>query len=195
MARLPIKSLPLIGIVLLVGAIGFFLINPDSEEPGGAKEERTSDETVPAADINIEKFKVYEPYTDKGITWTLDADEAGYSEKSDETALLKRFRLKYKKRNGFEIELEGENAEYNSTGTEINLFGGIKGKTENGYIFYTEHLIFQQKENCLKTDAPVTFTGPFFKMTGNGMFMDLKSEKLKLLKDINSTIDIESLNI
>ena len=74
MAQLPMKSLPLIGIGLLVVSIGFFLIKSDREET----EEIIPDKEVPEAGISTEKFKVYKPYTDKGITWTLEADEVHY---------------------------------------------------------------------------------------------------------------------
>ena len=191
MAQLPIKSLPLIGIVILVAAVGFFLINSDREETEGI----IPDEKVPKEDIRTEKFKVYEPYTDKGITWTLEADEVHYSEKDEETVLLEGFRFRYQQRDGLDLELEGKSGDYNNAGNEIILSGEIKGKTSNGYTFYTEHLIFQQKENCLKTDESVTLVGPFFKMTGKGLFIDLEKETFKMLKDIISILDKESLNI
>ena len=191
MAQLPIKSLPLIGIVLLFAAIGFFLVKPDREET----EEIIPDEIVQESDIRTKEFKVYTPYTDKGITWTLEADEVHYSEKDNETALLEGFRFRYQQRDGLGLELEGKNAEYNSTRDEIILSGEIKGKTSDGYIFYTEHLIFQQKESCLRTDEPVTFEGPIFNMTGNGLVIDLEKETIEMLKDIFSIFDKESLNI
>ena len=190
MARLPIKSLPLIGIVLFLATIVFFLIKSDREET----EKIIPDEKVPKEDISTEKFKVYEPYTDKGITWTLESDEVHYLEKDEEKVLLVGFRFRYQQRDGFYLYLEGKNGEYSNAGNEIILSGEIKGEASNGYTFYTEHLIFQQKENCLKTDESVTLVGPFFKMTGKGLLIDLEKERLKMLKDIFSIFDKESLN-
>ncbi|MBN2418362.1 MAG: LPS export ABC transporter periplasmic protein LptC [Deltaproteobacteria bacterium] len=187
------KSLPLLGIVLLGLAIAYFMITADREETN--EEEAIPDKTAREADISIKKFKFYEPYSDKGITWTLEADEGRYSEKDNETALLNKFRFRYQQINGLGLELEGKTAEYDNTGNEIKLYGDIKGKTSNGYLFYTEHLTFQQKEHYLKTDEPVTLVGPFFKMTGKGLFIDLEKEKLKMPKDIISIFDKESLNI
>lgn len=193
MAKLPIKSLPLIGIVLLLSVVGFFLMKSDREDIG----EKILDEIVPRADISSEKFNVTLNNSDKGTRWTLEADDFSYSEKANEDDIvqLENFRIKFQQKNGLGLELEGKNGEYNSTKKEITLSGELKGKTSNGYVFYTEHVTVQQKENILKSDGSVTFIGPFFKITGKGLFIDLEKETLKILSDVKSIFDKESLNL
>ena len=54
---------------------------------------------------------------------------------------------------------------------------------------------FNITEMEIKSDEIVTFVGPFFRMTGKGLFMDMKKETIEILKDGKSTFDKESLNI
>lgn len=103
--------------------------------------------------------------------------------------------MEFKQKHGFDLELEGNSAKYDEAENEIDLSGEIKGKTSNGYMFYTEHMMVNLKENSLKTDEDVTLIGPFFKGTGKGLFIDLEKETLKILKEVISTFDKESLTI
>ena len=189
MAKLPIKLLPLMGVIILLSVIGFFLV--ESEKEG--VEELNREEAAPATDISAKKFKVAQPDSDKGITWTLEADEGEYS-LENAVGRFKKFRIKLHTEDGLDFELEGNRGEFDIEKNEVNFSGALKGKTRNGYLS-TERLMFQGKEGSLKSDEVVTFVGPFFEMTGKGLFMDLKKETLEILKDQNSTFDKEFLNI
>jgi LPS export ABC transporter protein LptC len=192
MARLPKKMLPLIGVVILLSLIGFFLVKPDTRE----SEKMIPEVTVPKADISSENFKVTETDPDKGTKLTLEADEGSYSaEKGDEIGSFKGFRLKYQTKEALDFEFEGKSGEFDRTKNEINLSGGLKGKTGDGYLIYTERITIQQNENCIKSDEAVTVEGPFFRITGKGLFMDLEKKTLKILKDVNSVFDTGAITI
>ncbi len=192
MARLPFKSLPLIGAVLLLLIIGFFLMKSDREEP----EKIIPDEIVPEADISSKNFKVTQTDPDKGTRLTLEADEGSYYyEKDYEIGRFNRFRLDYQMQNAPGFKIEGNSGEYNKAKNEITLYGELKGITGNGYKIYTERITIQQKENCIKSDETVTLEGPFFKITGKGLFMDMEKKTLKILKDVNSVFYRGSLDI
>lgn len=194
MAKFPIKLLPLVGVVFLLSVIGFFLVKSEKEDI----EDLSHDEMVPTADISAEKFKVTEIDSDKDTIWVLEADGLNSSENEDkdEILLLERFRLKFQKKDGFDLDLEGNNAKYNREKKEIILSGDIKGETSTGYMFNTEHIMINLKENSLKTDEVVTFVGPFLKKgTGKGLFIDLEKETLEILKNVISILDKESLTI
>jgi lipopolysaccharide export system protein LptC len=59
----------------------------------------------------------------------------------------------------------------------------------------TEQIIFKQKEGYLETDEMVRLTGQFFSVVGRGLFVDLNKETLKILSDVQTKIDKESLNL
>ena len=190
MAKLTIKLLPLVGVVLLFSAIGFFVVKSEKEDV----EELSHEEMVSKTDISAKKFKVAQPDSDKGITWTLEADEGDYSYEN-EVGRFKKFRIKLHTEEGLDFDLEGKNGEFNIEKNELNFSGELKGKTSNRYVVYAEHLLLKGKEGIIKSDEIVTFVGPFFRMTGKGLFMDMKKETLIILKDGKSTFDKESLNI
>lgn len=188
MVKLSTKLLPLIGVFLLLSAIGFFLIKSERKDVA----ESILDKVVPAEGAGIENFKGTLIDPDKDTVWGLEADKAY---QKDKIFLLEGFRLKFQPKDGLDFELEGKHGEINREKNEINLSGELKGKTHNGYVLYAEQLMIQMKENYLKSDGAVTFIGPFFKITGKGLFLDLEKETFKILKDVNSTFDKESLII
>jgi len=192
MAKFSIKLLPLTGIVILLSAVGFYLVKSEKEYTGDIIADMV-DEAVPIEGPRIENFKVSLPDPDKGNIWLIEADRVFAKEKVDGVKVLDKFRLLYQSRDGFDFELEGSNGEYNSEKNEIYLSGDLKGKTSNGYMLYSEQLMIHMKENYIKSDKSVTFVGPFFKMRGKSLFIDLEKETFKILKDVNSTYEKESL--
>lgn len=192
MARLSKKSLPLIGILILLSVVGLFLIKTETDK----SEKVAPDREIPKADISSENFKVTETDPDKGTKLTMEADEGNYStEKGEEAGRFKGFRLKYQIKDTPAFELEGESGEFDRTKNEINLSGGLKGKTSEGYLIYTERITIQQNENCIKSDEAVTVEGPFFRITGKGLFVDLEKKTLEILEEVNSVFDTEALDI
>jgi LPS export ABC transporter protein LptC len=192
MARLFKKSMPLIGVVILLAIIGFFLIKTDK----GESEKETTEQTVPKADISSEDFIFTESDPDKGTKLTLEADEGSFStENGYETGRFKGFRLKYQTKDALDFEFEGMDGEINRAKNEISLSGGLKGKTREGYGIYIEQITIQQNENCIKSDETVTVEGPFFRITGKGLYMDLEKKTLKILKDVNSVFDTGAVHL
>ena len=51
-----------------------------------------------------------------------------------------------------------------------------------------------EKSRQIDTNRPVQIVGPYFKLNGKGLHMDLKTETLTLLSDVTATIDTERLN-
>ena len=193
MAKLSIKLLPLIGVFLLLSVVGYFLIKTEREDIG----EIILDEIVPIEGISAKNVKVALPVPDKDTTWRLEADKVftNEKEKEDEIVRFEGFRIKFEPEKSFTFELEGKSGEINRANNEIDLSGEVKGKTSNGYKLFAKNIVVQVKKNCLKSDDAVTFVGPFFKITGKGLFIDLEKKKLKILKNVNSTFDKESLII
>jgi LPS export ABC transporter protein LptC len=190
MARLSKKSLPLIGAVLLLSLIGFFFVKTDK----GGSEKEIQEVKVPKADFSSEYINITETDPDKGTKLTLEADE-GEGNRDSEIGRFKGFRLKYQIKDTPAFELEGESGEIDRVKNEINLSGGLKGKTAEGYLIFTERITIQQDENCIKSDEAITVEGPFFRITGKGLFMDMEKKTLKILKDVKSVFDTGAVNL
>lgn len=188
--RIPLRYLPLTGIVLLILIIGFYLIASDKEDLA----EVILEEIIPEEGFSSKNVEVSQTDPDRGAVWNLKADEFRYSEDGHRVQFLK-FAMKIEPEKDLRIELEGNRGEYNKETNEINLYGELKGLTNSGYRIYSEHIIFKQDEDCLETDEDVTFTGPYFSITGKGLYVDLKNETLEVLSDVSSKIKKESLNL
>ena len=124
---------------------------------------------------------------DEGLKWILDADEVRFS-KDRSYFSFRKFRLKLEPENRPVVELEGKSGEYNKDSGEINLRGDLRGYTNNGYRIITEHLLYNQKEGYLKTEETVQIFGPFFSISGRGLFFNLQKETLKILSDATTRI-------
>ncbi len=191
MAKFPTKSLPLLGIVLLLSVVGFFLLKSEREKT----EETVIEESIPEEGMIIKNFNVTPIVPDKDIKWKLSAGKAYPIENSDEKFLIEKISGKFQSEDGLSFDLTGDSGEYDRSKNEILLSGNITGKGSNGFTVYADQLTVYMNENLIKSDKDVTVVGPSLKITGKGLFIDLKDKTLKILTDVKSIFDKESLNL
>jgi len=67
----------------------------------------------------------------------------------------------------------------------------VLGKSTTDYQIETSLLIYRQKENELETDKPVEIIGPFFKVKGDGLYIDLSKKKFIVKKNVCTTFNGE----
>ena len=129
---------------------------------------------------------------EEGAKWVLDANEVRFSEDRQHIS-FNDFHLKLEPENSIFIELVGNSGDYDKASNEINLRGNLKGNTGNGYNIFTGHILYKQKDGYLKTDDLVEIKGPFFSVKGKGLFVNLANETIKIMKDVVTSIEGESL--
>jgi len=66
--------------------------------------------------------------------------------------------------------------------------GNVLGRSATGYQIETSLLTFRQKDNEVETDDPVQIIGPFFRIKGTGLYIDLIKNKFTVKKDVCTTI-------
>ena len=184
MKRLIKNHWPLIAIGGLLIVVGLYLINARNEiiqKP--AFSYVVSDEGVKLKDIHYTQDN-----PDEGIKWVLDAREVSLSE-DRQFITFRNFRLKLEPKNRPSIELVGEKGDYDKKSGEINLWGDLKGYSDNGYRIITEHVMYKQKENYLKTDEPVKIIGPYFSVEGGSLYLDLEKEILRVISGVTTSIN------
>ena len=182
------KHWPLIGIgvLLIVVSIYFFksqtatvreliLTNVDSKEG-----------------LKLENIHYTHTDPDAGIQWSLDATEARFS-KDRRFVSFRNFRLRFEAENRPSMELEGKSGDYDKESEEIDLRGDVKGFTATGYSILTDQLLYKQREDCLETKKMVKISGPFFSIEGQGLYVDLRMENLKIISDVTTRINEGSL--
>lgn len=182
------KHWPILGIALLAVVVGVYLSesrreilqNPVDADP-------SSEEGFVLQDIH---YTQDDP--DGGVKWVLDAEEATISHDRQFISFL-RFRLKLQPADRPYIEISGRRGTYNKNSGEIDLREDLQGFTGNGYNIKTEHVLYKQKDGCLKTGDPVRITGPAFSLEGSGLYVDLNREILSLGADVTAVVDNEAL--
>ena len=188
--KLHLRHLPVLGIIVLLVVIGFFLIKAGYKDVEG--EILTE---LPAKEgLRLENIQFIQDNPDEGARWILDANEVMMS-KDRQHMSFNRFHLKVEPENNFMIDLVGSSGDYDRTADEINLRGDLEGNTENGYRISTDHVLFRQKEGNLSADGPVEINGPFFSVTGRGLRINLEKETIRILSDIRTFIKKGSLVI
>lgn len=188
MRKIPLRYLPLTGIILLFITIGFFLIKSNSDKIA----ETLLDEIMPEEGITLKNASINLVDPDDGSTIILDAEKVTHLK--DEIN-FSSFRIVIEPDNKLRVRLEGNNGKYYRETGELDLYGELKGETDSGYKIFTEHILYKQKVNSIVTDEPVELAGPYFTLTGKGLHYDLKNEILQVLSDVHSRIKKESLNL
>ncbi len=188
MKRFLKRHWPLFGILLLLLVALFYLFSSHKEILGKkALLNVFSEEGFKVEDVHYSQDKL-----DEGLRWVLDAKEARIS-KDRQFISFRQFRLKVEPKDRPFVEIEGEKGEYDRRTGQIDLRENVKGRTENGYRITTDHVMYQQKEGFLKTESPVSITGPAFSLKGRGLYLDLKREYFCLQEDVHAIIENEAL--
>lgn len=120
--------------------------------------------------------------------WTLDAEEVAFS-KDRQFMSFNNFILKLETKERPSIELKGKRGEYNRNTGIINLWGDLKGRTNNGYQIITDHMTYKNKEGYLTSEAPVKIIGPFFSVEGLGFYFHIEKRSLKIKTRVTTSID------
>jgi LPS export ABC transporter protein LptC len=189
MAKFLKKHWPLIGIgvVLIVVALYLtrayyeiievpFLAGIGSEEEG----------------LKLKNIHYTQNDPDEGMKWILDAMEVKFS-KDMKFFSFKDFRLRLEPEERPSIDLEGKMGDYNKNTGEINLHGNLRGNTANGYSIFTQHILYKQNDGYLETEEPVKIFGPSFSLAGRGLYFNPEKEILRIISDVTTRIDGESL--
>lgn len=165
MAKIPLKYLPIAGILLLLCIIGYFLVKAGYKGVDNSILNEVLQEsglTGKGFEYNQDNFVIY-------------AKKGTYSQDKQRIS-LNDLVLKIKPLNSpYTMELKGDRADYDTKEKVMKLSGNLQGSSDNGYRLFTEYLVYDQKEGILKTDEPVKITGPF-SMTGKGIILNLEKE-------------------
>jgi LPS export ABC transporter protein LptC len=178
MAKIPLKYLPIAGIILLLCITGYFLISAGYKRGEGID----PDTMFPDAGLTVKDFH----YSEENLI--LDADEGTYS-KDKQKVTLSNFYFKLAPLNGPAMEIKGERAEWDRVLKVIHLIGNLQGHSNSGYGIFTEHLTYEQKDGVLRTDARVKITGPFFSVNGKGLLCYPEKQRFKIISDITALIE------
>ncbi|MBN2124117.1 MAG: LPS export ABC transporter periplasmic protein LptC [Deltaproteobacteria bacterium] len=178
----------MLGIGLLLIVVGFYLKGVPKKDMG----EPVSAETGAQEGIRFEDIHYTQDNPDEGMKWTLDAREAIFS-RDRRLISFRSFKLRLEPQDRAPIELEGESGSYDRDLQEIRVHGNLRGVTEDGYRIFAEHLRYDHRSGDFTTEDPVTITGPFFSLQGEGLHLNLGTETARIRAHVTAFIESRSL--
>ena len=183
MRKIPKITWPIAGIFFLLMIAAFFLF----KVPHLVMVSSTTSNLVPGESLKVSDVKYSQDYKNGEGKWELKAKEAHILHKSQIVALKDVFlKLDSVEKNSFTIK--GNEGDYFRESGKIILKGDVIGRSANGYQIETSLLIYRQKDESVETDQPIKVVGPFFRVEGDGLYIDLKTKKFMVKENVCTTV-------
>jgi LPS export ABC transporter protein LptC len=182
MKKIPVVLWPIGGICFLLALFAFFFVNRVNVTTLPSKIQKV----IPKESLKISDIDFRQDYNDGQEKWNLKAKEASFSKKTNAIS-LRHVLLTIRNSDNNQFTVEGSEGNYFKGSGEIQLKGDVTGKSLSGYQMYTEQLHYNQKNESVETKNHVKITGPFFKISGDGLFADIKEEKITIIGNIHAT--------
>jgi len=182
MRKIPVIMWPIAGIFLLLLIVAAFIITGPRLEPVST----TTSPMVPGESLKMSEVQ-YDQDREGGQGWELVAKEAHFFD-TTQVVSLKDVLLTLDSTEDNSYTIRGNEGDYCRKSEEIILKGRVVGKSQSGYQLETTQLTYKQKEQSVVTDKPVTLSGPFFRVKGEGLYLDLKRNKFMVKRNVFTTI-------
>jgi LPS export ABC transporter protein LptC len=182
------RQWPLGGLALLLGLVAFYVIRAGTD----AFQNSVVKGIVPGEGLNLRDIHYTQDDPRGGMKWVLDAKEVRFS--GDKNFIFfYDFRVRLEPEGRPMIQVSGDRGDYSRNSGEINLWGNVRGVSEDGYKVVTEHMRIDERKRLLGTDEAVRMSGPFFSVAGTGLRLDLEKETVRILKNVRTVLNKRSL--
>ncbi|MFO8163169.1 MAG: LPS export ABC transporter periplasmic protein LptC [Thermodesulfobacteriota bacterium] len=183
MKKVPVVAWPVIGGFLLLIIVGVFLF----KIPRLGKIPSKTSDLIPGESLKISDINYSQDYSNGEGKWNLKAKEGHFYDNNQILELTDVF-LKLDTGNKNFYTIKGNKGHYWRESGKIVLKGNVLGRSATGYQIETSLLTFRQKDNEVETDDPIQIIGPFFRIKGTGLYIDLIKNKFTVKKDVCTTI-------
>ena len=142
-------------------------------------------ENPQGADIIINNFE-YTSTNTQGVTeWKLKSETASYFQ-DNKTVGFNKVNATFFSKEGRTFSVQADKGTLNTEDKDFELSGNVVGTSSDGYTFRTETLNYTADKNQARTNQKVYLESPQFKLEGTGMVLDVKEQKLFLVKDVQA---------
>ena len=186
MKKVPVATWPIVGIFFLLVIVAFFLFKVQHLGMVSSK----IPHLIPGESLKISDIKYSQDYKDGGGKWELRAKEGHFFD-NDQFMALKDVLLTLDSFNKTSYTIKGNEGNYFRKSGKIILKGDVLGRSATGYHIETSLLTYRQADNEVETDEPVKIIGPFFRVRGDGLYIDLSKKKFMVKKNVCTTFNGE----
>jgi LPS export ABC transporter protein LptC len=129
----------------------------------------------------------YTEVGDPDSIWEINADTARYAKKEG-LVFFDNIRVKLLMSDGRTFVLTGKTGRLHTDTKDIEVFGNVEVTSDKGDRFTTDHLNYSSSDKTVYTDKRVTMKNPQIEISGIGMTLSMKNEKVTLLSRVNAVI-------
>jgi len=172
-----------IGLVIICVGVAIYVLRELMHLP----EDAVLEQLLLKEGVSLKQVHYSQGDIHKEINWKLDAKEVRLSEDNNIVS-FHQFHLTVEPKNRPKVQLKGHNGEYSRVTGILRMWGDLQVNSDDGYSAKSEHLVFDENNGLLTTDDPVEISGPFFILTGKGLFVDLKKEILKIHSNVTTVL-------
>lgn len=119
--------------------------------------------------------------------WELKAEAVAYQD-SDHLVSFKKVTLTYYPKGEKPILLVGNQGNLDSRSKNISIEGEVVVSHPEGYELKVPYLYYRDDVREISTEGEIFFQGPSLKLEGQGMTMNLESQKLWIRKNVRMTL-------
>ncbi len=179
----------LISLAIICVGVSIYVVRGFRRLPGDA----TFEQVMLKDGVRLKQVHFSQGDIHKDLHWKLDAAEVRLS-KDNNIVTFRQFNLVVEPKGRPKVVLKGQKGEYSRVTGLLNLWGNLRIHSDDGYSARSEHLVLDEKKGLLTTEDRVEISGPFFSLTGKGLFVDLRRDILKIRFDVTTTVDRELLS-
>jgi LPS export ABC transporter protein LptC len=182
MKKIPVVMWPIVGISFLLIIVAFFLFKVQHLGMVSSK----TPNLMPGVSLKISDIKYSQDYKNGEGKWDLRAKEGHFFD-NDQILALKDVLLKLDSFKKTSYTIKGNEGEYFRKSGEIILKGDVLARSATGYQIQTNLLIYRQEDNEVETDEHIQVIGSFFRVKGDGLYIDLNKKKFMVKKNVCTT--------
>jgi LPS export ABC transporter protein LptC len=182
------KRWPLLGVGIMLAWGASYLVMSGKR----VIEDRLLGDLLPEEGLKLKDIHYTQDDAAHGLKWVLDAEEVTLTG-DNESLLFRGFILQLESKDRSPVKLRGNKGGFNRTTGVMELWGDLDARSDDGFSFKSDHLLFNQKTGIITTESAVEVAGPFFSIEGRGLFVDLNQKELKVISNVTTRVDEKAL--
>jgi LPS export ABC transporter protein LptC len=174
-----ISSLAIIFFVILIAVLVIVRVNT-------SKPKTIIKALQDTTDVQIKDF-VYTEVGKNKSKWEVKADSAIYDKKQN-LAVLEMVKIKLVTSNGKVFNMKADQGRINTDRKTIEIGGHVLIDSDDGDVFSTDYIKYDDAEKKFYTEAPVTMKNQRMKITGKGLVIYMNKGELNIPSMVKAII-------